>query len=327
MNSYQKFISAMRQFEPESAAATFDAVGDAFVREAATLSDEECKKCFLFLDQAVPVLTRIRNELADKAVPVLSGTRNELADKAVPVLSGARNELAVVKEKEGCEVRVAFQSGCTHWSWDGIVVTADDFKKAFAGVQEPLGAVGPRGEFEMKLEHNFDISQLGKAAVCECYLVFESPADAALVLGLSGLQLSCRLPKNSRTMLVGVVFAAPRHDPKARETGRVIGGLLARTKAIETELLELGFVEDNYGNYALSSNLVDGDCLKEWVVEFKRKRQAGMPRDGMDAKKLKYFNPVPAARLTAKKDRLLVEMDDAWIQLRELQLAGYEFRC
>jgi hypothetical protein len=119
-------------------------------------------------------------------------------------------------------------------------------------------------------------------------------------------------------------FVKPEHDPTTRAKLRQIGALIARVKAIDTELERLGAVRDVGSVPKLdTSRFLDKSFFlseETGLPAWKRARTADTVLDHHAYVRLRYGKPVDSLALMKRFKELHNEQCDALIRLREFQL-------
>lgn len=158
--------------------------------------------------------------------------------------------------------------------------------------------------------------------VKECFLQFQTAEDASYAVATKEHNLQIQL--SNCKLSQSVSFSRPSRDFATRETMRKIGGLVDRLASIENTLEMMGAVRCD-GIPRPSDSFIDKTRFESFMSQYKLCRESGFSLDPTAYTLLKTKKPVDLKKLQSSIKTLFDEECDALIQLRELQLLGWDF--
>lgn len=173
-------------------------------------------------------------------------------------------------------------------------------------------------------EKNYKFQDGKWTEVEECFLRLRGVKETRFLLDLGRLDLSVR--ESGGTFEFPVRFVPATQDDETRQKFRTVGALVKRLHAVTKELNEIGIVRTNWnGLPTLSDKYIDKAVFDEYMVDWKRQRDAGDPLCCHSWLILQSKIPVVLKDLSDRMLSLYKEECYTLMQLREFQSNGLVF--
>lgn len=179
--------------------------------------------------------------------------------------------------------------------------------------------------FEVLHEKNYKFQDGKWKEVEECFLRMRGAKETRFLVDLGRLDMNVREATGGFGFTVRFVPAT--QDDETRAKFRTVGGLAERLHAVSKDLNDIGIVRTNWnGLPTLSEKYIDKAVFDEYMVDWKRQRDAGDPLCCHSWAILQSKVPVVMKALNERMLNLYKEECYILMQLRELQSNGFDFK-